>query len=158
MKKDATFHFSLSPNVLDVLCVCDLCVCSFSLPFWTTPKLENMTSRTEEAFDPSSNATRQTWNLTKTWSLQNGTFISDMTFSSIRVRVGGVLTLSFSSTISCRDFRKPPTGWGYRQMLELEDAELDRDIDDRPGFLVRKGDVSVGMATLLRVWRMPLTK
>ena len=27
-------------------------------------------------------------------------------------------------------------------MLELEDAELDREIDDRPGYLVRKGNVS----------------
>ena len=41
------------------------------------------------------------------------------------------------------DFRKPPAGWGYRKMLELEDAELDRDIDDRPAYLVRKGNVSI---------------
>jgi hypothetical protein len=40
-----------------------------------------------------------------------------------------------------RDFRKPPVGWGFRKMQELEDADLDRDIDDRPGFLVRKGNV-----------------
>jgi hypothetical protein len=41
-----------------------------------------------------------------------------------------------------RDFRKPPVGWEKRKLLELEDAELDREIDDRPAFLVRKGNVS----------------
>jgi hypothetical protein len=40
------------------------------------------------------------------------------------------------------DFRKPPSGYdGYRKALELEEpCSLDRDIDDRPGFLVRKGN------------------
>ena len=41
-----------------------------------------------------------------------------------------------------RDVRKPPVGWSYRKLLELEDAELDQEIDDRPAFLVRKGNVS----------------
>mmetsp|Transcript_17895 Transcript_17895/g.31335 ORF Transcript_17895/g.31335 Transcript_17895/m.31335 type:complete len:416 (+) Transcript_17895:2022-3269(+) len=57
------------------------------------------------------------------------------------------------------DFRKPPSGFGYKQLdanSEMEDVGLDREIDDRPAFLIRKGNKKLMMQKLAESTEMDM--